>query len=264
MDRKELTAKEQLPISLEDIRRYIAPNATEKELYMFVGIAKAYGLNPLKREIHFVKYGNSPGQVIVGYETYIKRAERTGKLDGWKVWIEKDDIGEKAVIEIYRKDFSYPFRWEVYRNEFDRKQSTWNTMRTFMLKKVAIAQGFRLAFPDDLGGMPYIPEELPTEVTGNTTSESLDRDEIVQTNGDEPLPDMPEEKPSQSDVQSTQAQHRAIFHLLGKLGIKDELAQHEKVTELAGIDGETITSMSALTKEQASRVIKALNQEVMS
>ncbi len=167
---------ETMLLNIEDIRKYIAPNATDKELFMFIGIAKSYGLNPLKREIHFVKYGTAPASIIVGYEIYLKRAERTGKLDGWKCWIEKDDIGEKAVIEIKRKDQSLPIRWEVYRKEFDRQQSTWKTMPTFMLKKVAIAQGFRLAFPDDLGGMPYIPEELPQ--TKETTSEGLLKEEI--------------------------------------------------------------------------------------
>ena len=162
-------------LSLTDIKKYIAPNATDKELFLFMGISNSYSLNPFKREIHFIKYGNNPASIIVGYETYLKRAERTGKLDGWKCWIEKDDIGEKAVIEIKRKDQSSPIRWEVYRKEFDKQQSTWKAMPTFMLKKVAIAQGFRLAFPDDLGGMPYIPEEMPQPkgATTETTSETL-------------------------------------------------------------------------------------------
>jgi len=96
----------------------------------------------------------------VGYETYLKRAVATGKLDGWRVWIEGKGEDMKAVIEIKRKDWSEPFRWEVHRREFDTGKSSWKKMPTFMLKKVAIAQGFRLAFPEDLGGMPYIPEEV--------------------------------------------------------------------------------------------------------
>jgi len=175
VEQKEMT------ITTEDIKKYIAPKATDKELFMFIGISKSYGLNPFKREIHFVKYGESPASIIVGYEQYLKRADRTGKLDGWKCWIEKDNIGEKAIIEIKRKDQSLPIRWEVYREEFDKKQSTWKAMPTFMLKKVAIAQGFRLAFPDELGGMPYIPEEMPEEKGGKLTSEKLDKDIIDVT-----------------------------------------------------------------------------------
>ena len=71
--------KERIEVSMADIKKYIAPNATDKELFMFMGISKSYGLNPLKREIHFVKYGSAPASIIVGYEIYLKRAERTGK-----------------------------------------------------------------------------------------------------------------------------------------------------------------------------------------
>lgn len=160
---QEIVAKAQeqeMEISAEDVKQYIAPNATDTELYFFCNIARSFGLNPFKKEIHFVKYGDKPGQTIVGYETYIKRAERTGLLDGWSVWMDKDNIGEKAVIKIHRKDRNYSFVWEAYRREFDKQQSTWKAMPYFMLKKVAISQGFRLAFPEEVGGMPYTPDEI--------------------------------------------------------------------------------------------------------
>ena len=198
---KALAVKEEAQISMADVKKFIAPNATDKELFMFMGISKSYGLNPLKREIHFVKYGNSPASIIVGYEIYLKRAERTGKLDGWKCWIE--DTGKptsRAVIEIYRKDQQHPVKWEVFDSEFNKQQSTWKTMPSFMLKKVAIAQGFRLAFPDDLGGMPYIPEEMPHD-KGGGSSEVLAA-EVVEARADEPdvtdpiIPDAPGGDPS--------------------------------------------------------------------
>jgi hypothetical protein len=178
-----IAVKEPEQISIADVKKYIAPNATDKELFMFMGICKSYGLNPLKREIHFVKYGNVAASIIVGYEIYLKRAERTGKLDGWKCWIE----GDKAVIEIKRKDQSIPIRWEVDRKEFDKAQSTWKTMPNFMLKKVAIAQGFRLAFPDELGGLPYLAEELPQ--TAKLSSEELPKEAVV-VNTEQDVPDV--------------------------------------------------------------------------
>ena len=203
--------KERIEVSMADIKKYIAPNATDKELFMFMGISKSYGLNPLKREIHFVKYGNAPASIIVGYEIYLKRAERTGKLDGWKCWIE----GDKAIIEIKRKDQSIPIKWEVDRKEFDKQQSTWKAMPNFMLKKVAIAQGFRLAFPDELGGLPYLAEELPS--TAKLSSEELAKDEIiVDATPDvpdfqpEPTPAPPEEVPPQGNLASQDAKPALI------------------------------------------------------
>jgi phage recombination protein Bet len=180
---EELAKYDMEPVSLADVKKYIAPKATDKELFMFMGISKAYGLNPLKREIHFIKYGDSAANIVVGYETYLKRAEKTGKLDGWEV---KTD-GKTATISIRRKDWKEPFVWTVERSEFDKGQANWKTMPNFMLKKVAIAQGFRLAFPSEMGGMPYIPEEI-----GSHNSETLPAQaEVVK----EPVPSpLPEEK----------------------------------------------------------------------
>jgi len=199
----EVARKDELQISMADVKKFIAPNATDKELFMFMGIAKSYGLSPLKREIHFVKYGTSPASIIVGYEVYLKRAERTGQLDGWKCWIEKDDIGEKAVIEIKRKDQAMPIRWEVYRKEFDRQQATWKTMPMFLLKKVAISQGFRLAFPLEIGGMPYTAEELPND-KGGGVSEVLP----TETGADVPEPEIVEEAPVKL---ISEAQQKRLF-----------------------------------------------------
>ena len=39
--------------------------------------------------------------------------------------------------------------------------SFWTKQPKFLLKKVAISQGFGLAFPDELGGLPYDASELP-------------------------------------------------------------------------------------------------------
>ena len=55
----------EITFSIEDIKKYICQGATDKELFMFVNIAKSYGLNPMKREIHFVKYGTSLANIIV-------------------------------------------------------------------------------------------------------------------------------------------------------------------------------------------------------
>lgn len=161
----ELTL-EKVPVTLEQVRKFIAPTATQSELFLFMGACRSFGLNPLTREIHFVKYGNRPGTIVVGYEVYLKRAETTGKLDGWEVHIETDTIGEKAVITIHRTDRGHPFVWETYRHEFDKATGSgkgdnpWNTMPNFMMKKVCIGQGFRMCFPGVLGAMPYLPEEV--------------------------------------------------------------------------------------------------------
>lgn len=142
---------------------------TPGEKSTFIAIAKAFNLNPFKREIHISKYGDK-ASIITGYEVYIKRAERTGLLDGWEC-VTTGSVQEgnlKAVLTIYRKDRSRPFIWEADYNEFVQKTSSGNVTQfwqkaSFMIKKVALSQGFRLCFSDELGGMPYTREEMPEQ-----------------------------------------------------------------------------------------------------
>jgi len=155
-------------LKVDVIKKYICSEASDHEIGLFLGIAKSYQLNPFKREIHLIKFRGSPAQVIVGYETYLKRAERTGKWSGMKLWTEpaEEKYPTKAIVEIYRKDWQQPFRHEVLWSEYARYTNAgklmalWETKPHSMLKKVVSSQGFRMAFPDEMGGLPYIPEEL--------------------------------------------------------------------------------------------------------
>ena len=152
-------------------------NEGEKNTYL--SIAKAFGLNPFKREIHVSKYADQMS-IITGYEVYIKRAERSGALDGWSVRTEgkPEDNSLKAIITIHRKDRKHPFEHEVYYSEYVQKTKDgtitkfWQKPYT-MIKKVAMSQGFRLCFSDELGGMPYTPEEMPEPSTHDIKHEVI-------------------------------------------------------------------------------------------
>ena len=168
---------------------------SDTQFTLFLGIAQANGLNPFKREIYAIPYKKrNPAKwieevtlsIVTWYQTYIERADRSGALDGWSVETFKDEEWKlsHATITIHRKNFAHPFQWtvemeEVAKYSTDKKTGTrilqwlWKTMPKFMLKKVAIAQWFRLAFPNELGGMPYIEQEL-------TTGEVINMEPIVQ------------------------------------------------------------------------------------
>ena len=145
-------------ITRDDIRKHFCALATDQEVALGLAIVKSLNLNPFLREVHFIKYSAKDKMaIVVGYEVYLKRAERTGKLDGWTAGINTAE--NYAWVKIYRKDWKEPFEWTVNLAEFNKKQSTWNQIPSFMGRKVAIAQGFRLCFPDELGGLPYTEEE---------------------------------------------------------------------------------------------------------
>ena len=155
-------------ITKETIKKYLCPNASDQELLLGLQIAKTFKLNPLKREIYFVKYGNNPMQVLTGYEVYLKRAARSGLYMGMKSWTEgsPDDGSLKGLVEVYVKGWEKPLQHEADYSEYVQKRADgqinkfWREKPKTMIKKVAISQAFRLAFPDEFDGMPYTRDEV--------------------------------------------------------------------------------------------------------
>jgi phage recombination protein Bet len=163
---------------------------SEAEQNQFLQTALASDLNPFKREIHIAAYGegeNHKVSIITGYQIYLKRAERTGRLDGWKAWIEGTGSTMKAVVEIFRKDWTHSFTHEVYweeavQNKKDKSPTQfWAKQPRFQLRKVAIAQAFRLAFPDELGSLPYETAELPDNESAIPEVTANDKQAAVKT-----------------------------------------------------------------------------------
>lgn len=67
----------------------------------------------------------------------------------------------------------------------------------------------------------------------------------------------PQEKKEDKDESSTQSQHKAIFSILSQMKITDDHETHETISKILNIP-ETITSMTILTKSQASKAIELL------
>lgn len=144
------------------IRDVVAKGATNDELRFFLYRCKNMGLDPLKPgQIHFIKYGNSPGTIVIGIDGFRTRAAITGKLTGIKRGILRDDKGKctGAWAEVYRSDWKEPAREEASLAEYNTGKSNWAKMPETMIKKVAEAAALRMAFPDELGGV-YSNDEM--------------------------------------------------------------------------------------------------------
>jgi len=175
--------KELIEQQKAEIKKFLAPTLTEGEFWMFIQTAKVLDLNPLKREIYPVKYQDK-FQIITGYEVYLKRANRSKLLEWWKVEIQKPFADFKTWVGVFtakRRDWTLEFRWEVPMVECfksSEKATPWTTMKEFMLKKTSIAQGLRLLIPEVLAGMPYIAEEMGSQVIENEYTVNPDEQKI--------------------------------------------------------------------------------------
>jgi phage recombination protein Bet len=155
------------------IRDTYANGASEKEFQVLLEVAKLRRLNPLLRQIHFVKRWNGQlkrdvwsAQVSVDGLRAI--AERTGKYDGQdeaEFGPMVDGFPEWARVKVYRKDWRRPAVGTAYWSEYVQRSKEggptrfWKEMPRVMLAKCAEAIAMRKAFPEDMGGL-YTDEEM--------------------------------------------------------------------------------------------------------
>ncbi|OMH39929.1 phage recombination protein Bet [Desulfurobacterium indicum] len=171
--------------------KYHAPDATQAEIKEFFNYCRIRSLSPY--DVHFIKWGKTQKPtIVVGKDAFLKRAERSKQLDGYKagVIVVNNESGEITYrdgafyikskeelvggwAEVYRKDFAHPIRTEVALEEYARKNkngelmNNWATMPATMIRKVALVQALREAFPNEMSGM-YVPEEMGIEIDEET------------------------------------------------------------------------------------------------
>lgn len=167
------------------IKKTVAKGATLDELGLFLYTAKKTGLDPLVKQIYFMKYGDQM-TMITGIDGYLAIAERTKQLagiddaifdDGFKYEPGKEPVNpSKASVTVYRMidgqrvAFTATARWKEYKPS-EKKDYMWKRMPYNQLSKCALALALRKAFPNDLSGirtddeMAQTPEIVPEEKT---------------------------------------------------------------------------------------------------
>lgn len=147
---------------LDLIKATVAKGATNDELKLFLYRCQHMGLDPLKPGmVHFIKYGTSPGTIVIGIDGFRSKAAKTGKHVGTRRGVSHDEDGKVigAWCEVFRSDWQHPAREEVPLSEYNTGKGNWFKMPETMIKKVAEVAALRMAFPDELGGI-YSEDEM--------------------------------------------------------------------------------------------------------
>lgn len=228
---QSLTGQE-IKLSFDIIRRYLVQGegiVTEGELMNFLALCKYQKLNPFLREVYLIKYGKSPATMVTGKETFLKRAAKNPAYDGHETGISQD--GKTAWAKIYVKGRSRPTIVEVDYNEYVGKKSDgtinhiWREKPRTMLKKVALVQALREAFPEDFAGL-YSVEEV------NTVAVELPIDEIKLSDkenqkGDTSSNPSPETNPSQDKNPPSEEKGTTFYNKVSE-GEKDNSVKENK------------------------------------
>ncbi|EAE7099216.1 phage recombination protein Bet [Listeria welshimeri] len=193
---------ENVKLSPSIIRDYLVSGNAEvsdQEVVMFLQLCKYQKLNPFLKEAYLVKFKGYPAQIITSKEAFMKRAETHEQYDGFEAGVIVERNGEIIELEgavslkddkllggwarVFRKDRSRPVSVRISEKEFNKKQSTWTSMPLTMMRKTAVVNAMREAFPDNLGAM-YTEEEqnitqskdvnIQEEIAENANTEILD------------------------------------------------------------------------------------------
>lgn len=167
-------------LSPQIVREYLVSGNKERvtmqELVMFINLCKFHRLNPWLKEAYCIKYGNEPATIVTGKEAFEKRAESHEQHDGHKAGVitvdEEGHVdyqlgsfhlpGTEIVggwAEVWRKDHKESTRIEVSFDEYAARKADgslnaqWSKKPGTMIRKVALVQALREAFPQTFGGM---------------------------------------------------------------------------------------------------------------
>ena len=239
---KEIAKIEFNPETIALIKSSVAQGATDAELNLFLYQAKRTGLDPLTRQIYFIKMSGRP-VIMASIDGFRVIADRSGDYAGQDEPIFIYDANQPNVllcckVKVYKwhgKDRFLAATGVAFMNEYRVANSTsWIKMPHVMLSKVAESKALRQAFPQDLSGL-YTSEEM----------EQGKEEAIAGT--------VPVAKPA---VLATDFQTRKIFALgqsLGKTGdeTKEIVKKHFK-----------LASFKDLSLQQASQLIESMEKKV--
>lgn len=168
------------------VNRYIVTggqHVDNREVFAFMAKCRARGLNPLAGDAYMTAFlnratGRVEALVIVSKDYFTRTANQQPTFDGMKAGVVVVDrtgalqyregciVGrstEKLVggwAEVYDKRRSHPSRAEVSLDEYDQHRSLWKTKPATMIRKVALVQALREAYPGAYGGI-YDSSEMP-------------------------------------------------------------------------------------------------------
>ena len=180
-------------LTADTVRNYLTNGngkATDQEVLMFIKLCQHQGLNPFLREAYLIKYSDkSPATVVVGKDAFTRRAAEMKECKGWKAgvccvngktneYVEREGTvvlpGELLVggwCEVKMARWTEPFKQTVMLSEYKQDNSMWKSKTATMIRKVAIVQALREAFPAQFQGM-YDQSEM--DVDGNLPDAVID------------------------------------------------------------------------------------------
>jgi hypothetical protein len=125
-----------------------APDCTREELISCLLVAHEHNLNPLTKEIYFMRTKGGPIMPIVGVDGWMRKLNEHPQFDGLEFEDHLGPDGELISITcvVYRKDRAHPIKVTEYLDECKAAGGpAWKTSPKRMLRHRTLTQGARYA-----------------------------------------------------------------------------------------------------------------------
>lgn len=256
------TALGNVQLDAETVKQYLVKgngNVTDQEVFLFVKMCQAQRLNPfVTGEVYLIKFGSQPAQMVVGYDTYKRRADEnpshlctksgivvcrgsSGEIvqkKGACLYPSETLVGGWCEVHKLKGDREVTTYKEVGFSEYNKGNSIWKEKPCTMIEKVAISQCLREAYPKDYEGM-YTAEELaPAQYNV-----------VVDQNGEVIEGSIPD-APNEMDEPITQGERQALFFKAHTAFGKER--GNEILKQLIADEG--LQSTSGMTKAAYARI----------
>jgi phage recombination protein Bet len=183
------------------LRTVCDDKTTDAEFEFFIETCKLRNLNPLAKQIYFIRRSGRPTfqTSIDGFRLIAARTGEYAGCDPVEYDTEAEDHPNKATCTVYRmvqgeaRAFTASARWREYegtRASTGQKYPTnWDDMPYLMLGKCAESLALRKAFPEDLSGL-YTDDEMDQadraqadSAQGDTLPSGLRYDQFARLQG---------------------------------------------------------------------------------
>jgi len=120
-------------------------NSSREEFIACLMIAHEHGLNPLVKEIYFMRTRSGQIQPIVGVDGWISKAHRHPHFKGFTFNDLRDDKGNLTAVEctLHRSDMAVPVTVTEYMVECRGDSPAWKKTPARMLRHRALTQAVR-------------------------------------------------------------------------------------------------------------------------
>lgn len=198
IESKYVVNGEEVKLTGSIVRSYLTKgneNVSDQEVVSFINLCRYQKLNPFLNEAYLVKFKGTPAQLITSKEAYMKKAEANPNYDGMAAGIIvkrnneivelegsftlQGDVLLGGWAEVYRKDREHSYIAKVNFEEYNKGHSTWREKPRTMIRKVAIVQAMREAFPVELEAL-YVEEEMTDTRIENDVKEEIKNNQAVK------------------------------------------------------------------------------------